>query len=487
MPAAVEAPDHPAGGVRFTLEQCVAEALARNFSVRISSYAADQAKAGVVIAQSVYDPVLGVQWQKDVEKSPDVTAEAIAVGASGESVIVTYPYGSTQQTKLTATQNLPTGGQVTAGYSLERDFSTPPSLFLNPAYTGDVSLTVSQPLLQGAGTAYARAAIDIARAGQRLAGLSLKSTVLTMIYNVESAYYNVVFARRQFAVALDNVELSRQLLEENRGKRASGVLTDLDVVQAEAGLATARSQLIGYRQSMQDAEDVLLQAIGERDFKRTIGTLVVPPPPDTDVSFYVSYKLARDNGPSLAIAQATIDQYKLEALRAKREALPQLGVQGGAGRSNSQASFSAADRVWYGPGFNWQAGLTFSLPWGLRQSRAAYRQAEDNVRSEEAAYDEADQTLVVQLRAAVRAVTANREAVAAAEEASRLSAKQYDLQKGKFDAGLATSYDVLQAQYQLEAARVAQLQSEVNLRTAVADLHFLEGTSLDAYRITLRG
>ena len=44
--------------------------------------------------------------------------------------------------------------------------------------------------------------------------------------------------------------------------------------------------------------------------------------------------------------------------------------------------------------------------------------------------------------------------------------------------GLATSYDVLQAQNQLETSRQAELQAKVNLRIAVADVHFLEGTSL---------
>ncbi|MGH7994772.1 MAG: TolC family protein [Opitutaceae bacterium] len=486
MPAIVAAPDHPSGGLRLTLEQSVAEALARNFSVRISSYSVDQAKAGVVIAQSVYDPVLGVQWQDLVNKSPDVTAEAVAVGTSGESIIAAYPYSSTQQATISATQNVPTGGQIAVGYNLGRDFSTPASLFLNPAYTGNVSLTVSQPLLQGAGLAYSRAAIELARAGERVARINMKSAVLTMIYNVETAYYDVVFARRQYVVAQDNVRLSRQLLDENRIKRKTGVLTDLDVVQAQAALATARSQLIGYRQSMENAADTLLQAMGERQFKVPVGTLAVPPPPAAAVSFDVAYKLARDNGPSLAVVQATIEEYKLQALRAKREALPQLGVTGGAGRSSMQSSYAdALNRTWSGPGYNWQAGLTFSFPWGLRQSRAQYRQAEDSVRAEQTVLEQADQTLVVQIRAAVRAVRSNQEAVVSAGEATRLSEKQYDLQKGKFDAGLATSYDVLQAQYELESARVSQLQAEVNLRLAVADLHFLEGTSLETYRIKL--
>ena len=76
-------------------------------------------------------------------------------------------------------------------------------------------------------------------------------------------------------------------------------------------------------------------------------------------------------------------------------------------------------------------------------------------------------------------------AVSAATAAEVLSHKQYDLQKAKFDAGLATSYDVLQAQNQLETSQISEIQAQVNLRVSLADLRFLEGSSLPIYHISL--
>ena len=474
--AAEATPGRP-GDAPLTLEQSVAQALARNFTVRIQAYPLDQSKAGVIIAQSTYDPVLGVSWQ-------DTSGRAGAAGVSA----VAYPYAAAQTSTLSATQNVITGGQVSADYSVVRGVASPAAAFLNPAYAGNISLNISQPLLQGAGTDYARAAIEIARSGERIAGLNFKSVVLTMIFNVETAYFNLIFTRQQHEVAKDTLRLAQELLDENNIKRRTGVLTDLDVVQAEAGVATANSQLIGYRQAMENAEDILLQAMGERAFKAGVGPVAFPELPDTSgVSFFQSYKLARDNGPSLAIVQATIDQYKLEALRARRNGLPQLNLTVGAGYNTLRGSFpSAAGNAWNGPGYNWDAGLALTFPWGLRSNKALYRQALDSVESEEIALDQADQVLMVQVRAAVRAVVTNVEGVAASDKAAVLSQRQYELQKARFDAGLATSYDVLLAQNQLETARVADLQARVNLRIAIADLHMLEGSSLDAYRVNLR-
>jgi outer membrane protein TolC len=181
-----------------------------------------------------------------------------------------------------------------------------------------------------------------------------------------------------------------------------------------------------------------------------------------------------------------IQQLKLDALRAQKANLPQLNVNGGAAWTDVEHSYgSANNNLWPGPGYNWNAGASLSIPLGMRATHAALRQARDNMNSEQVSYDQADQQLIVQVRTDVRAVTADVENVAATGQAEVLSQKQYDLQKAKFDAGLATSYDTLQAQITLEQARVAQIQAEVSLRLALANLHFLEGTSLGQYHVNL--
>ena len=343
---------------------------------------------------------------------------------------------------------------------------------------------MAQPLLQGAGTDYNRAAIESARLGVRIANLNFKSTVLTMIYNVETTYYNLLYQREQYKVQQEELRQAQQLLDENTIKRQTGVLTDLDVMQARAGVAAARNQLILDEQAVHNSEDALLQLLGDRQFRSVVGNIDFPVIGEPDVSFERSYKLARDNGPNLAVAQATIDQFKLAALKARRNTLPELNVNGGLGY-NSYASTAAQSLTGSWNGYNWNAGVTVSVPWGMQANRALYRQAMAGVRSQEVAYDQADQNLVVQVRAAVRGVQTSIASVRASAENTRFNEKAYELQKAEFDAGLATSYLVLQAQNNLETARVSELQAKVNLLSAIADLRFLEGSSLQLYRINL--
>ncbi|HEV8073550.1 MAG TPA: TolC family protein [Opitutaceae bacterium] len=464
----------------LTLDECVAQALEKNFNVRIQRFSTEQARDSVIIAKSSYDPTLNLDSQKSVTKGAALTDPATGQIAGGL-------YTNNEATTLSVSQKIPTGGTLSANSDLNRDRNVPSSDWLNPAYTSDVSLSLTQPLLQGAGVDYNLAAIKRAKLGVQIADLNFKSTVLTVIFNVETAYFNLIFAREQYKVQEDSLRLAQELYKENDVKRQTGVLTDLDVLQAQVGVATANSQLILDEQTVHNDEDILLQSLSQRDFSGQVGPVDFPVmASDPEVSFDLSYKLARDNGPNLAIIQATIEQFKLDALTTKRNALPELDVNGAIGYNSLGKSYSGAlNQVLDDHGHSWQAGVTLNFPIGLRANRALYHQALASQHSEETTFEQEDENLTVQVRSAVRAVQTGIESVRASTETATLSEKQYELEKAKFDAGLVTSLDVLTEQNALLAARVQELQAKVNLRTAIANLRFLEGSSLQLYHVNL--
>lgn len=458
---------------QVSLQNCIATALGRNFTVRVQQFSVLQAADNVTIQEATFEPILGFNASRQVTNT-----------AVDEAALGIAPHSTFDTAALSVNDTLITGGTLSASYQLTKSDYSPAYFQPNPSFGSTVSINVAQPLLQGAGTDYNRAALESARLGVHISNLNFKSTVLTMVYNVETTYYNLLYQREQFKVAQDTLRQAQQLLDENTVKRQTGVLTDLDVMNAKAGVASAENQLILDEQAVHNSEDQLLQLLGDREFRTAVGGIDFPDLPDPEVSFARSYKLARENGPNLAVAQATIEQYKLQALKAHRNMLPQLNVNGGLGYSSFASSANqSVTGSWNG--YNWNAGLTLSIPWGMKANRALYRQAMSGVRSEEVAYDQADQNLMVQVRAAIRAVETARQTVKSTGEETRFAEKAYELQKAEFDAGLATSYLVLQAQNTLETARVSELQAKVSLLLAIADLRFLEGSSLQLYKINL--
>jgi outer membrane protein len=186
------------------------------------------------------------------------------------------------------------------------------------------------------------------------------------------------------------------------------------------------------------------------------------------------------------VTQYQIQQFEIDARTAKRSALPGLNLDTGVGYSATERNYSdALTNLYQGNGYNWNVGLSVVVPWGLHADKARYRSAKLSLAQQKSRLEQLDQTLLVNVRTSVRAVESNIIAVEIAAKATELSQRQYELQKARFDAGLSTSRLVLQAQDDLEIARVNELQAKVTLRVALADLHRIDATSLDRYKVGL--
>lgn len=470
-------------GPVLSLEECVTRALNKNFALRIQRFETDNAKEALLVARAVFDPALELTTSRFGTRDPQRT---VNLNAQGDVVIV-QSTRSGDSTRLGITQELPTGTVVSVGRNLNREKSFPVRTLPNPTYDSDVSLSVRQPLLRNAGTRYNRSGIERAKLGITLANLDLKSGVLTVVRNVESAYYELAFAREQLTVRRFSLEVADKLLEENRSRRTSGVATDLEVLQAEVGVANARRDVLLSEQAVHDREDTLLAEIEPFGFNQPLGDIRLDEDPTPVINAERSYQLARDNTPEYAAARTFIKQLEIDSNVARRNRLPILDVGADVGYSARDDSYSsAASGVWDRKGYSWQVDATLRFPWGLRADRARYRQSLNALRREEVNLQQIEQNILVEVRAAVRSVETNVESARISSLATQLSQRQFELEKARYDAGLSTFRRVQEAQEQFDTARVNELQSRVTLRNALADLSRIEGSSLAHYRIQLQ-
>jgi outer membrane protein len=454
----------------LTIEDAVALALEKNYDLKIQRLTTDSATDSLIIADAAYDPTLSLGATRSYSQSTDgVTSQ------------------STLDTRIGASQRVVTGGTISGSGSLDRSRSRPTlTSRFNPVYNSDVVLSVSQPLLRGAGTAVNRANIERARLGITRANYDFKDSVLSTVRNVESAYYDLAYARAQLDVRRFSLEVAEKLLEENRTRRDTGTAIELDVLQAEVGLANARRALLQAEQTAKNAEDSLLSLINPFQFDVAPGPVVLPDIGAVTVSFDRSYKLTRDQAPELASTQLSVEQLKLDASVAKNNQLPTLDLDAGLGYNarKSSAGEATAD-VWGSDGYNWQVGATVNLPWGLRADKARYRQALTSVNREQIRLQQIDQSLLIQVRSAIRAVETNDESLRIAILATKLSEEQFEAEKARNDNGLSTFRRVQEAKEDLDTARISELQAKVTLHNALADLARLEASSLTRYRINL--
>ncbi len=463
VPGATTAP----AGPELTLEQCIARALQRNFDLEIGRYAPAIAKDGIEVAKGAYQPQLSVS------------------GATGKSSSPGFDSRSSNL-RVGVTQELYTGTTLSASSRIDRNSSDPAFTTFNPAYDADVTLSARQSLLRGFGTEVNRASLNRARIGLDRANLDFKATALDVIQDTENAYYNLAFAREQLVVRNFSYALAQRLFDEAKIRRDTGVATNLDVLQAEVGVANARRNVILAEQSVKDRQDALLALIGQFQLDEAVGSVRFAEVSEATPVFASSYLMAKQNQPDYLSSQAAIEQLKLDLKVAKDDAKPDLTVGAALGLSGNNGSGrdafgDALDRQ----NHSWQVDFAFNYPWGQTSGKARFRQSLATLSREQVRLKQIEQNIELQVRSAVRSVETNLESVKIATLAARLSQQQYELEKARFDAGQSTSRRVLEAQDDLETARVSELQAKVSLHTAIAGLHRIEGSSLQRYSVNL--
>ncbi|MCX6933520.1 MAG: TolC family protein [Verrucomicrobia bacterium] len=465
--------------IPLTLEECIQRAMRKNFDLQIQGFSSEIAKEALNVASADFDPTFTATTRRNLNQSAATTSRLDGTAASG-------PRSDNTVFSVGASQRVVTGGTVSVAGNTTRAATNSLNSTLNPAFGSSASVSLSQPLLRGAGSSVARANIDRSKLGVGIALLNYKIRVLTVIRDTENAYYNLAYARENLMVKRRSLELAVKLFEENKVRKSTGVATDLDVLTAEVGVANSRRAVVQAEQAVSDREDSLSTLTGEFGFNSRPGEVKFGDYTEGAPSFDLVYKSARDRSPDFLVTQAQIKQIEIDARTAKQAALPGLNLDTGVGYTATERSYGdAIGSLPDGNGYNWNVGLSVSVPWGLHADKARLRTAKISLLQQQTRLQQLDQTLLVNVRSSVRAVETNIVAVEIAGKATELSQKQYDLQKARFDAGLSTSRLVLQAQDDLEAARVNELQSKVSLRVALAELNRIDGSSLERYRIAL--
>lgn len=458
----------------LTIEEAIQRALRRNFTLEAGRLSPDIAKDTIEIADSGYFPIFTASASRGMVRTGQ---NGTTLGTKTE----------TSDVRVGVSQKFLTGTTASVSSKVDRTERNPLLINPNPAYNADLTVSVRQPLLAGAGIETNQATLTRAKLGLDRANLNYQATALDVIQRTENAYYGLAFAREQLDVRRLSLTLAQRLLDEAKTRRQTGVATDLDVLQADVGVANARRAVLLAEQNVKDSEESLLALIGQFELNSAVGAVNLPAASEALPTFASSFDAAKRNQPDFRSSQALLEQLKLDATVAKNSAKPDLSVGGAVGFDSftSRSSSDAVNGAFSRDNTSWQVDVSLSVPWGQKADRARYRQAKTSVTQQEITLRALEQGIEVEVRAAVRAVETNTESVKIASLARELSEKQYELERARFDAGLSTSRRVLEAQNDLETARVAELQSKVALRNAYSALYRIEGSAPQRYGVQI--
>ena len=153
------------------------------------------------------------------------------------------------------------GTSIAAALNTIRASTTSQAQFFSPSVQTVGSFAITQQLLNGWGFALNKRAIRIARIARKGSDLAFAQSVLTDITSVENFYWELVFARGDVEVQRRSVELAQRLYDDNQRQVQIGTLAPLEIVRAEAQLATAQQNLINAQTRQMQQQNSLMNVI----------------------------------------------------------------------------------------------------------------------------------------------------------------------------------------------------------------------------------
>jgi len=164
-------------------------------------------------------------------------------------------------TSLGIQQNLVSGTQVSLGLTNSNLNTNSPLAQLNPATSSALSLTVTQPLLQGFGFAANKSQIRIAKNNREVSDLVFKAQVITTVSAIEDLYWDLVSYDENVRVQRDALAANEKLLDENKKQVAVGTMAPIEIVRAEAEIAAGQQAVTVAETQVLQQETILKNAL----------------------------------------------------------------------------------------------------------------------------------------------------------------------------------------------------------------------------------
>ena len=410
-------------------------------------------------------------------------SEQVSAGAGDTLEGSPKPTNEIRDFSVGVRKRLSTGAEVTAATSLNRYSDNSTFRILNPDYNASLQLEIEQPLLKGFGKKINLAALAQSQSRLYQTELEVRQQIVDLITQTETEYWRLAYVRQYRDLLRSSVEVAQTLIKETQEREELGLSTKLEILQAEASLASKLESVILSEQEIGDSNDRLRRLIGELgDHERKLEVSLLPegltPLPD----LARSYQSAMEWNLKTKIQEEVIKQREIQLLVSRNSRLPDLGLSlRGSYLGREEEGDNALRDATSGAGYNWRAALALSIPWRFREDKARFRLAEVLLNQEKTRLQDIYGQLLLEVRVAWRNLQTARELFELSGLTVSLNEEQFEQERIKHRAGTSTFRNVLEAQEDLDTARMRRMQAMRDMVDTKAILTSLDGTILDRH------
>jgi len=341
------------------------------------------------------------------------------------------------------------------------------------------------------------------------------------VASIEVGYWNLGARKQGLEVADKSLETARKLLQQSKAQYDVGVVSRVEVTEAEAGVAQREFDQIFALNRYQDAQDELVDRVYGPRLRPTSQIEIEPTDrPESYVTFDLdpeaSTQRAMARRPDLAIARQQVERSEILLKYAKNSRLPQFDLVGSYGThglsgndpncpftqidpgsgnclitptqpSGIGTEFSDNDEFWFDGNDNrvWLAGAVLSLPIPNTTARANVSISGLELRKARTNVKRVEQNIVQGVRSSVRNLASALEGIEAAERATAASGEQLRAERIRLEHGESTPFEVLLREQDFVDAERRRIEALQAYHSSVTTLDRNQGTLLEDRSIVL--
>lgn len=484
-------------------------AVTDNMDLRINAVDVEISEAQVLAALGAYDVFINAGVNGSLTESPQRGSQfqfsrgSRTVGAN-VGVQRKFQTGGTLSFDLQATR--------TKTDQPVNPFDSTSAVTTLSSYSLVPQLTLSHPLLRGAGLRVNRADINRAKIATSSAEAAQQVTAQNLVRDIITSYWDLLFAHRDLENKRRSVALAQKQLERTRALVSAGRLSPVDAKAVEQSVAVRESDVITAEGALLDASLNLRTLVGQQFADRdTLGVLPMTDPVVKPRAVDTKAEVAKalSNNPQVRQLQLSIASRRIDELVAANNRLPQLDVSGTftpqgrsvdtiadptSGDPGNQGGWGEAFRNIFSDNVSndglladWTLSGSLTLTWDVqnRGPKGQHQAALLQIKKARLQLDQVRQQTATGVIRATNGLRTASKVMEVSEISLELANDNLAAEQARFEVGRSTNFDVLQRLDEVDQAAANALSAQVNYLKALAQLQALTGEILPAYGLDL--
>ena len=467
---------------KITLDAAIQRALAKNFSIRVSSFDASIAAAQFTQALGKFDPILSGTYNHSENESPQLINASTGLRPAATAT-------ESDNYNLSLNGLLPTGLTYQLGATSANSRGTF-NLFADN-FSTFAGVSGRQPLLRDAGFGPTLASIRIAQTNRNISEWQFKNTLINTITSVIVTYNELNFAHASLRSARRAHELAATLLAENEKRHKVGSMSEYEVTTARSRLANREEGILFAQRAVFETENFLKQLITDEHTPDLLNLHfeIEPPalPPAVVVNAATDFQEALKKRPDYQQAVLNVKRSDINFRLQRNQLLPRIDVVGSYGYNGNDTDFGVSRQQVRSEDFrSYSYGAVVSIPLTFTTERGRYRAAKLQLRQSETSLQSLEQGIVVAVGNAAGQIETTRRRVEVTRQARELGQQTLDSEVKRLRAGTGATFFVVQQQEVLAFLEVSEARAQSDYQKALADYDRQLGITLEKLKISVQ-